>query len=135
MSEIGCRKCGGVTRYAEWGLCDGCHATARYHFNECPGCGLTEREDVEGPLDSYSSFYCDKCDGDLGRLPFNQAVARDHHGAGRRSLLAHHTGATRALERHGLHGGHGAQYPWERHDDLPRDEGWVLDHNGEWRQA
>ena len=85
--------------------------TARYHFNECPGCGLTEREDVEGPLDSYSSFYCDKCDGNLSMLPFNQAVARITDGAGRRALLAHHAGATRALERHGLHGGHGCAVP------------------------
>ena len=132
---MSCRKCGGVTRFEEWGLCDGCHAMARYHFNECPGCGLTEREDVEGPLDSYSEFYCEKCHGNLGMLPFNQAVARITEEPD--DVYCSRITPGRLAKTRGMGGmvNMEAQYPWERHDDLPRDEGWVLDHNGEWRQA
>ena len=132
---MSCRKCSGVTRYEEWGLCDGCHEEARYHFNECPGCGLTEREDVEGPLDSYSSFYCKKCDGDWRMLPFNQAVARitaEPDDVLYSRITPGRLAKTRGM---GCMVSMAAQYPWERHEDLPRDEGWVLDHNGEWRQA
>ena len=132
---MSCRKCDGVTRYAEWGLCDGCHEEARYHFNECPGCGLTEREDVEGPLDSYSSFCCDKCDGNLGMLPFNQAVARITEEPDDVICARITPGRLPVTRGMGCMVNMGAQYPWERHDDLPRDEGWVLDHNGEWRNA